>query len=716
VTNKIFVGVPLKTDPLIINAPKTNQDIYCNFQKCFDFTQCSVIKTFQFHISPSSANSNDLLKSIKGETDYSSNKNSACVQLHSVTLTKDTSRLASVINKDITDKPGNHLLIINSDSNTNDADLFCKTVHQLKIPAHVIQILPYLCPTYRAGYDLIMPANLPTQTVNNIWKDLPPILPVQRQYLVSFTYTFLPNSDESFKLLLDNLQRLLMNEAKERDIFIQSKFTEGYYTSCTHGWCFCKDNRQISKKSRFCIIPTYKNNLFLHTNILETLAAACVPVFIGDRSLLPFTNTLDWKTASVVLHYQRLPELIYLLRSLPTEDFISLKRNGRFFYQTYFASQYKYLRTIISNIQTNIGLHPTLHKDHKAMTIKTIGNAALSNTPQHYFSHNLSTIGVDKHRLWNTYPGALHTIPVNPFQTPLPSEYQFTVEGADNYSPIGDGKGGDGIPFARSLGGDYPVEQFTVLMLTYDREVILMEALQRLSGMKYLHKVVVVWNNPKDPSDTLVWPDIDVKIEVIRAGKNSLNNRFIPYDVIETEAVLSMDDDIYLRHDEIELAFRIWRENRDRLVGFPGRHHAFNSTSNYFYYNSEHSCELSLVLTGGAFFHKYYSYVYTNIMENAIKEMVDNFMNCEDIAMNFLVAHITQKPPIKVTSRWTFRCPGCPVALSADVDHYRERDTCMMYFQKVYGYNPLKRTQFRADSVLFKTRIPSTMTKCFQYV
>ena len=48
------------------------------------------------------------------------------------------------------------------------------------------------------------------------------------------------------------------------------------------------------------------------------------------------------------------------------------------------------------------------------------------------------------------------------------------------------------------------------------------------------------------------------------------------------------------------------------------------------------------------FFLQYYSYVYTHIMENAIKEMVDNFMNCEDIAMNFLVAHITQKPPIKV--------------------------------------------------------------------
>lgn len=29
--------------------------------------------------------------------------------------------------------------------------------------------------------------------------------------------------------------------------------------------------------------------------------------------------------------------------------------------------------------------------------------------------------------------------------------------------------------------------------------------------------------------------------------------------------------------------------------------------------------------------------------------MVDEYINCEDIAMNFLVSHITRKPPIKVS-------------------------------------------------------------------
>lgn len=37
-------------------------------------------------------------------------------------------------------------------------------------------------------------------------------------------------------------------------------------------------------------------------------------------------------------------------------------------------------------------------------------------------------------------------------------------------------------------------------------------------------------------------------------------------------------------------------------------------------------------------------------MPGNIKEWVDEHMNCEDIAMNFLVANITNKAPIKVIS------------------------------------------------------------------
>lgn len=35
-------------------------------------------------------------------------------------------------------------------------------------------------------------------------------------------------------------------------------------------------------------------------------------------------------------------------------------------------------------------------------------------------------------------------------------------------------------------------------------------------------------------------------------------------------------------------------------------------------------------------------------MPQQIRDKVDEYMNCEDIAMNFLVSHVTRKPPVKV--------------------------------------------------------------------
>lgn len=116
-------------------------------------------------------------------------------------------------------------------------------------------------------------------------------------------------------------------------------------------------------------------------------------------------------------------------------------------------------------------------------------------------------------------------------------------------------------------------------------------------------------------------------------------------------------------------------------MGFPGRYHAWDVNHQSWLYNSNYSCELSMVLTGAAFFHKvrrrtlkppspqhphqcnpgpysyccfrppqYYAYLYSYVMPQPIRDMVDEYINCEDIAMNFLVSHITRKPPIKVST------------------------------------------------------------------
>ena len=512
VTNKVFVGVPYdfnqfapKHEKEGLHSPFFHQKINnCTFLTCINFSKCSAFRDFKFHLEP--ARNSELFQKLQQTLEYTSSRSDACLELLTIDLDKSD---APKKFQEFERLDGNVVAVITSTSNIKTAEL-CSKIQNLKQTKNVI-VYPVMCSTFRVGFDYVLPSDI--QVVNkHPWKGLPPILPAKRQYLISFTYTLLPEKTETlFTSALEHFQKI----PNGADVLFQTKCSPSS-TFCDIGWCTCDSSKTMAKKSQYCLIPISTENSQLFSDIINVMSTGCVPVFIGDVELLPFSSTLDWKTVSIFISYQRLPELVFLLKSNALEDFTTLKRNGRFFFETYFSSQFNLLRTIIANFKSNIGLPPTPFKTDKSKIIKSIESSGLVLPTNNIHRHlrNLSYTGLNRHKLWNNYPGALNMIPVDPFILTLPSEFQFTEEGKDIYSPIGDGKGGDGIAFARSLGGDHPVEQFTVLMLTYDREVILMEALQRLSGMKYLHKVVVVWNNPKDPSPDLSWPDIDVKIEV----------------------------------------------------------------------------------------------------------------------------------------------------------------------------------------------------------
>lgn len=45
---------------------------------------------------------------------------------------------------------------------------------------------------------------------------------------------------------------------------------------------------------------------------------------------------------------------------------------------------------------------------------------------------------------------------------------------------------------------------------------------------------------------------------------------------------------------------------------------------------------------------QYYNYLYSYWMPQSIRDIVDKTMNGEDLAMNFLIAYVSRKPPMKV--------------------------------------------------------------------
>lgn len=654
---------------------------------------------------------------------------------------------------------------LSRDSNNLVIDLFGSGSRGKILNLAMIASPVFIRNSFRDRLDIVIPnMQNPSIKYEAIMGSMPLQSPIDRKYLASYFgrdhHIIVENDMVTSKSYKELVQKFLVQQEEILKTIhrssIDDMFLFMYNCGPSNKQCY-EDRAKMIEHSTFLIILPTEADTDFHINdlIYLGLSRGSIPVIFGKESVrLPFDEVLDWSKASILIPTARLPEIHFILKSYNPYDIYELKYYGRRIFEKYIADLRRVIDTILGVIRLERFNHSPLPVENTA-TIKYFiknaihdssnlskgateiwaGNESILNaqsltllTPELLGPHeaplaspkyrrNFSLSFNNGYETWN-HPmhSPFQLYPSLPDDPLAPSEYKY-LSLDQSYRPIANGLGGSGAEFSRDLGGDVPNEQFTVILLTHNRVQLLIKTLERFKGMPYVNKYIVVWNSVREPpSSDLIVPDMGASIVFIKAQKNSLNNRFIPFEDIETDAILSIDDDTPLRQDEIIFAFRVWRESRDRIVGFPGRYHAWDGAQNSWVYNSNHSCELSMVLTGGAFFHRYYSYMYTYNMPSIIRSLVDQFMNCEDIAMNFLVAHLTRKPPIKVTSRWTFHCTSCQSSLSDDETHFRERHECLNIFASVYGYMPLLSTQYRADSVLFKTRLPRDKQKCFRFV
>uniref|UniRef100_A0A667H450 Exostosin-2 n=1 Tax=Lynx canadensis TaxID=61383 RepID=A0A667H450_LYNCA len=489
--------------------------------------------------------------------------------------------------------------------------------------------------TYRQGYDVSIPVYSPLSAE----VELPEKGPGPRRYfLLSSQMAVHPEYREDLEAL----------QARHGEaVLVLDKCTnlsEGVLSvrrRCHKHQVF--DYPQVLQEATFCVV--LRGARLGQAVLSDVLRAGCVPVVIADSYVLPFSEVLDWKRASVVVPEEKMSEAYSILQSIPQRQIEEMQRQARWFWEAYFQS------------------------------IKAIALATLQ-----IINDRIYPYAALSYEEWNDPPTVKRGSVSNPLFLPL-------------------------IP-PQSQG-------FTAIVLTYDRVESLFRVITEVSKVPSLSKLLVVWNNQnKNPPEDSLWPKIRVPLKVVRTAENKLSNRFFPYDEIETEAVLAIDDDIImLTSDELQFGYEVWREFPDRLVGYPGRLHLWDHEMNKWKYESEWTNEVSMVLTGAAFYHKYFNYLYTYKMPGDIKNWVDAHMNCEDIAMNFLVANVTGKAVIKVTPRKKFKCPECTAidGLSLDQTHMVERSECINKFASVFGTMPLKVVEHRADPVLYKDDFPEKL-------
>ncbi|VVC95408.1 unnamed protein product [Leptidea sinapis] len=374
-------------------------------------------------------------------------------------------------------------------------------------------------------------------------------------------------------------------------------------------WALCgtdRSRRAVLKDSTFVLIlapsdQNYASTALLQARLYEALRSGAIPVILGgDRIRLPFDEVLDWRRATIALPKARISELHFLLRALSDADLLAFRRQGRVLWERYLSSLQASTDTLLAVVRTRLNIParpatpttgiPAFNESFyppkmeppavDAEPEETLGPLE-APYPSPGYRRNYTVSLLHGYEMWNDWGEPFAIYPQLPWDPPVTSEARF-MGSAAGFRPIAAGAGGSGKEFSEALGGDRPREQFTIVILTYERETVLAAAIARLRALPYLNKS---------------WPESGAPVAIVRTQRNSLNNRFLPYHLIETEAVL---------------------------------------------------CELSMVLTGAAFVHKYYLWAYWRMLPAAIRDYVDEYMNCEDIAMNFLVAHITRKPPVKV--------------------------------------------------------------------
>ncbi|XP_028675626.1 exostosin-1c-like [Erpetoichthys calabaricus] len=437
-------------------------------------------------------------------------------------------------------------------------------------------------------------------------------------------------------------------------------------TTCKHGkdWEKHKDGRcdkdneeyeqfdylELLHNSTFCLVP--RGRRLGSFRFLESLQAACIPVLLSNGWELPFSDVIDWSQAVIEGDERLLLQIPSTVHSIDDDKILAFRQRTQMLWEAYFSSVDKIVLTTLEIIKDRV------------------------------FSH------VSRNKLmWNSLPGGLFILP------------EYSTNLAD-------------YPFYYLSQGLSPGQDFTAVIHAVSPLVSqsqpIMRLLQVVSKSKYCSQIIILWNCEKAAPPRSKWPQTPVPLTIIE-GKRKRSSRFLPYNIISTDAVLSLDEDTVLLTSEVNFAFVVWRSFPDRIVGYPPRSHFWDNSKQAWGYTSKWTNEFSIVLTGAAFYHRYYHHLFTYYLPATLRTLVDQTANCEDILMNFLVSAVTKLPPIKVTQRKQYKevltTQGVKSSHWPNPDHFSQRQDCINAFASWFGHMPLVHSLFRLDPVLFKDQV-----------
>jgi len=217
-------------------------------------------------------------------------------------------------------------------------------------------------------------------------------------------------------------------------------------------------------------------------------------------------------------------------------------------------------------------------------------------------------------------------------------------------------------------------EKYTLLINTFNRETILNRHLQHYVQCNNINEIIVTYYE-KNLSKVN-----NSKIKYHFFENATLNNRYNVSGIMN-EAVLILDDDLYAPCNDLDNAFNVWSKNKYSIVGFFPRL-SINNTY-YGWFNVLLHQTYNIILTKAAMLNRKYVYEYTNELNPAVKSVVEQYKNCEDIAMQYLISSHNNSAIFIRGNIFDFGSLG-GVSTSLN-SHYLERNKCLELFSNLFN-------------------------------
>nr|KAF6324469.1 exostosin glycosyltransferase 2 [Myotis myotis] len=309
-------------------------DLSCRMHTCFDVYRCGFnpknkIKVFIYSLkkyvddsgvpvsNTISREYNELLTAISDSDYYTDDITRACLFVPSIDVLnqntlriKETAQALAQLSR--WDRGTNHLLFNMLPGGPPDYNT------ALDVPRDRALLAGggFSTWTYRQGYDVSIPVYSPLSAE----VDLPEKGPGPRRYfLLSSQMALHPEYREELGAL----------QAKHGEsVLVLDKCTNlsedvlSVRKRCHEHQVF--DYPQVLQEATFCVV--LRGARLGQAVLSDVLRAGCVPVVIADSYILPFSEVLDWKRASVVVPEEKMADVYSILQSIPQRQIEEMQR------------------------------------------------------------------------------------------------------------------------------------------------------------------------------------------------------------------------------------------------------------------------------------------------------------------------------------------------------------------------------------------------------